>query len=98
MARSRVINIQRVSLSIYVYVSESDTYDTHATPFRGKKKKKKIRRRQVCARSAESTAKRDSTAKSAVGIRLSRTSDCTRAWQFRVSRTSVKIVTRDRLS
>lgn len=97
MARSRVINIQRVSLSIYVYVSESDTYDTHATPFRGKKKKKKIRRRQVCARSAESTAKRDSTAKS-VGIRLSRTSDCTRAWQFRVSRTSVKIVTRDRLS
>lgn len=41
MARSRVINIQRVSLSIYVYVSESDTYDTHATPFRGKKKKKK---------------------------------------------------------
>lgn len=40
MARSRVINIQRVSLSIYVYVSESDTYDTHATPFRGKKKKK----------------------------------------------------------
>lgn len=75
MARSRVINIQRVSLSIYVYVSESDTYDTHATPFRGKKKKK-IRRRQVCARSAESTAKRDSTAKSVVGIRLSRTSDC----------------------
>lgn len=97
MARSRVINIQRVSLSIYVYVSESDTYDTHATPFRGKKKKK-IRRRQVCARSTESTAKRDSTAKSVVGIRLSRTSDCTRAWQFRVSRTSVKIVTRDRLS
>lgn len=94
MARSRVINIQRVSLSIYVYVSESDTYDTHATPFRGKKKKRFVAGRSVHDPRnplRNEIQRRNPSLEFVFRERAI-------AWQFRVSRTSVKIVTRDRLS
>lgn len=68
MARSRVINIQRVSLSTpFIRTRKWETTRTqHRSVERKKKKRKKgknmFRRRQVCARSAESAAKRNSTA------------------------------------